>query len=205
MALSTYSELKDAAVLRLGRDGDASLPSWVENAVALAEARFNRVLRVAEMEAEATGTSTNGLYEIPEDFLEVRRVYVEGYPESALVGLGWAQDHYSTVTEGAPAFYHIRGLTLEAIPHPADDTELIIDYYQKIPALSDAAPTNWLLESHYDLYLSATVMELADFAMNDVELTKAATRVNTILDEIQRLDRSKRWARPVSRVKGHTP
>jgi hypothetical protein len=191
MALSTYSELKDAAVLRLGRDGDASLPSWVENAVALAEARFNRVLRVAEMEAEATGTSTNGLYEIPEDFLEVRRVYVEGYPESALVGLGWAQDHYSTVTEGAPAFYHIRGLTLEAIPHPADDTELIIDY--------------WLLESHYDLYLSATVMELADFAMNDVELTKAATRVNTILDEIQRLDRSKRWARPVSRVKGHTP
>ena len=54
MSLATYSDLRAAIATWAMRDGDAGFEAAVPTFISLAESRFNRSLRVREMEAVAT-------------------------------------------------------------------------------------------------------------------------------------------------------
>jgi hypothetical protein len=203
MAISTYTQLKEAIILWAGREGDTTILSAIERAIALAEARFNRVLRVSDMEAQATGTTSSGIIDLPSDFLGVRRVEVSPYGTLELAPPKLAADEYPQRTGSYPRFYTILGLSMEIIPDTASTVTL--DYYQKIPALSDDAPTNWLLTDHPDLYLFASLGELGAFSKNAPEAAAWLARSDAILNEIIQLDRAKRYSDAVVRIKGPTP
>ena len=55
MAISTYSELQTAAANWLDR---SDLSDRIPEFIALAEARFNRILRIRDMETVSTAIST---------------------------------------------------------------------------------------------------------------------------------------------------
>ena len=56
-------------------------------------------------------------------------------------------------------------------------------YFAKIPALSDSATSNWLLERHYDLYLYGSLVQAALYLKDDP--TAWATLFDSALAEIE--------------------
>lgn len=68
------------------------------------------------------------------------------------------------------------------------DPNLILVYYQRIPALSDVVTTNWLLESNPDLYLYAALAAAEAWLKNDPRLPVWQQAVTAFLDALEDLD-----------------
>lgn len=93
----------------------------------------------------------------------------------------------SVIGLGAPRFYTISGAVFEFIPAPATPVNLEIGYWRGVPSLTDAAPTNWLLEDSPDLYLYGALAQSAPFLKNDARIPVWAGKVAELLEDI-RLD-----------------
>lgn len=158
---STYSELlADIATWMVRDDIDTLAPKFV----AMAEKRFNRVLRMPEMEQASTATIEAGTVTLPTDFIQARAVHLETDPRTPIEQMTLAQlsAAYPLIEngEGTPMNYALQsGNQMVFGPSPDEEYAVVLNYYAKIPALSDAAPTNWLLDSHDDLYLAAALAE----------------------------------------------
>jgi hypothetical protein len=167
MSISTFAELKTAVADWLLR---ADLTATIPTFVMLAEARMNRDPRLRTIDAVTRGTlSVTGQFtSLPSDFGRAINIELQTEP---VVPLEYrspqALDYVRSITPtGDPRFYSIIGDELEVAPVPSSATLGVI-YYRKIPSLSDAAPTNWLLTSAPDLYLYATLCESAPYLKND--------------------------------------
>ncbi len=77
---------------------------------------------------------------------------------------------------GIPEAYTMRAGYILMGPVPSSSYTMEIDYYAKVAALSDAAPTNTMLTNNPDIYLYGSLMESEPFIMNDgrVALWQAA-------------------------------
>jgi hypothetical protein len=203
MALSNYSDLQETALDVIGRTGDTSLTAYAPVAIALVEAKLNRNLRVSEMEDTATLTGTGGDYALPSDFAAWRQVRIASYGPLEYVTPDWASDAYPTNEGGVSQFFTVKGSTLTT--YPASSSDIILDYYQKIPALSDSNTTNWLLSSHPDVYLFLTLSELNTYTKDPEAALLWNQRGMTAVEEVRTADRIKRYSRVTARVKGPTP
>ena len=70
-------------------------------------------------------------------------------------------------TSGVPSVYTMSAGHILFGPVPASYYTCEMVYYQKIPALTDAAPTNWCLTANPDLFLYGSLVEAEPFLMND--------------------------------------
>ena len=82
MAISTYAELVSAVRDWLGRAEDATyLPETrVNDMIAFAEADIYRRLRVREMETAVDLTVNAQAVDLPTNYVETRRIYLDGSP-----------------------------------------------------------------------------------------------------------------------------
>src|SRR5690349_15542353 len=152
MALDSYANLKTAISTWLVR---ADVASDVDDMIDMFEAWANRNLRVAQMEEEAT-TPVTEYIALPSDFLELRDIQWQGNPRRELEYMTpiLADIYDPTGSTGLPKFYTIVGDQLRVIPAPSDTSVNVrIDYWRKVPALSDSQTTNWLLSTYPDAYL----------------------------------------------------
>jgi hypothetical protein len=201
MSITTYAELQAA----VGNWLDHSLfAARIPEFIALFEAAANRRLRVREQEATATLTPTSGAVALPSDYLAWRRITWTGAPRVELqyVHPSYLQAAYPSSPTDVPRIFTIEGTTLKV--RPLDGTPLELDYFQKIPALSDAAPSNWLLAAHPDVYLFGSLVEAEMFGVNDERAPAWKARRDEIFDEIEKLTNKTRGAGAV-RVMGVTP
>lgn len=171
MSITTYSELQTKMAEWLRRDADTNLVNQIPTLISLAEAQFNRDIRHRRMETVTTLTLTaaNNTVPLPTDYVEVRTAVVQTSPKSVMtyvtpsqLELNWAGG-----SSGIPTEYTIINgdLRVGETPDSGYDVELI--YYQRIPALTDAAPTNWLLTYHSDLYLYGGLLQTMPFLSDD--------------------------------------
>ena len=193
MAISTYSELRTAVENWLDH---ALFTSRVPEFIALFEATANRRLRVREQEATGIIATTSGAGTLPTDYLSWRSVLsiasdvstdLEYVTPSYLTAL------YPTSPSGSPRHFTIRGTTLHIRPVPTTESIALL-YFQKIPALSDSATTNWLLTAHPDLYLFGSLVEAEMFGVNDERGGLWKGRVEEIFNEIEKLSNKTRGA-----------
>jgi hypothetical protein len=201
MAITTYSELQAA----VGNWLDHGLfAARIPEFIALFEAAANRRLRVREQEAATALTPSSGAAALPADYLAWRRVTWTGSPRVELqyVHPSYLQAAYPSTPSARPRVFTIEGSTLKI--RPVDATALEFDYFQKIPALSDGAATNWLLAAHPDLYLFGSLVEAEMFGVNDERAPLWKARRDEILDEIEKLSNKTRGAGAM-RVMGVTP
>jgi hypothetical protein len=201
MSITTYAELQAA----VGNWLDHSLfAARIPEFIALFEAAANRRLRVREQEATATLTPTSGAVALPSDYLAWRRITWTGAPRVELqyVHPSYLQAAYPSSPTDVPRIFTIEGTTLKI--RPLDGTPLELDYFQKIPALSDAAPSNWLLAAHPDVYLFGSLVEAEMFGVNDERAPAWKARRDEIFDEIEKLTNKTRGA-GATRVMGVTP
>ena len=70
-------------------------------------------------------------------------------------------------TSGVPSVYTMSAGHILFGPVPASYYTCEMVYYQKVPTLSDAAPTNWCLTANPDLFLYGSLVEAEPFLMND--------------------------------------
>lgn len=199
MSISDYASLIVDAGEYAGNDRFVHVAPRL---IGLAELKLNRGLRVADMEVTDEISLVDGDGTLPADFLEAREVKnALGIPIRA-VSLQQLTSSYMD-RSGTPAGYAIIGSTIKV--RPASDEDITVTYYGKIPGLTPANPTNWLLEKAADVYLYALVNEIAIWA-KDVDGAQAAQQLLMLaLSGISIGDERARWGNAQVTVAGVTP
>lgn len=203
MAITTYSELQTAVQNWLMDRTD--IADFVPDFVTLGSGYINGALRVRQMETVADLTPTSGICTLPDDFIEPRRV-VEKASVRRLLGYispTRADHEYPSRQSALSNSFTIIGSSLYTFPLTSSDVELT--YYAKVPALSDAAPTNWLLTARPELYLRASLMHAAEFIKDDEEAAKQKALADMVIEQMHRLDERANYARVSAHVRGPTP
>ncbi len=203
MALSNYADLQTAIITYAFRVGDTDFAAMCPTFIALCESRVNKTLRIRQMETSATVTMTNGVGTLPADYLQYREVLANGphaYPLK-VTDPNTGQGDYPL--SDYPAYFAVIGNTIKTFP--ASTVDLTLNYFEKIPALSDADDTNWLLEKAPEVYLYGSLMEAAPFMMDDGRISTWAQFYEGAMVLLRQEDEMAKYARASSRVRGPTP
>lgn len=167
MPITTYAQLQSSIADWIAR---SDLTPTIPDFIVLAEARLKRGLSGTAFERETTLTA-NPLaanprrLTLPTDFVEpVKLEIVESSGITLLtpqtpVSMGYSAD------VGRPAAWCINGDYID-LDRPVDAAYSLNFRYRWKLALSDASPTNWLLEEYPDLYLSASLAEAYRYTKN---------------------------------------
>jgi len=201
MAISTYAELQTAVANWLDRD---DLTARIPEFIALAEARYNRELRIRKMETTATDTTVGGTrsYALPTGWLQGRNMQLNTDPITPLEYLTpemmdrlWAGS-----TTGKPLTFTIIGdnYLLGPAPDSAYTVELV--YYKKFTALSDSATTNDMLTDNPDVYLYASLLEAEPFLANDARVQLWMAAFKEAITNIQNADSQDRHSGNALRI-----
>lgn len=197
MAISTYAELQAAVATWLNR---SDLTTQIPDFVTLAESGLNRRLRLRVMTQEAglSTTISSRAVTLPTAFIEplaLWRLDTERYP--MVCRLPEMMD--ITTIEGRPEYWAAdETLVFE---RPCDAVYSLIFRYVKGFALSDSAPTNWLLTNHPDVYLFSTLVEAAPYLRDDNLMAVWLARFEKALSEVmEKESRSRSLANLVTDV-----
>lgn len=183
MAITTFNEVLSAISnwhVRSNIDS-ARAKEWI----AIFEACANRRLRVRQMEASASvSVSASGIATLPTDFLQWRAVTWTGTPTRSLeyADRTWIAQTYADSPAAPPEVFTIEGSSLAVMP--TDSARLILNYYQKIPALSTVVTSNWLLTAHPDIYVFGPLLESNAFIRNAEMAPIWKSRRDEVFDEI---------------------
>jgi len=169
MAIGTFAELKTATANWLDR---SDLTDRIPEFITLAEARFNRILRIRDMETVSTAISTTAgtrEYSWPTGFVQMREFHLTTDPLTPLTYITpemmsriWAGS-----TKSKPEVFTIIADNVRLGPNPDATYTTSMLYYKKITALSASATTNDMLTNNPDIYLYGTLLEATPFIMQD--------------------------------------
>ena len=171
MPITTYTELKAAIADWLLRDDlTAVIPSFIS----LAEADIARNVRHWLMEERASSTVNTQYSAVPTGFISPIRLSLTGDGTYELEPAGQAEllamRQAANDTAGRPRYYAITSGQIELFPTPGDDYTLEVLYHKRIDPLSDSTATNWLLESHPDIYLHGALALAAPYLHDDARI-----------------------------------
>lgn len=175
---------------------DTTLNNNRDDWIAMAEAYFNRTLRVVQMEEEISlTTDSSGNATLPGDFLAPRSVRRIGSPNIELRPISMRGENRLSPydTAGVARWYSVSGTTLRVTPIEAGTDLLTLTYYEKIPALTADNTTNWLLTLAPDVYLYRCLAEAWLFRLNFDLAAGYARHCDTLIGEMNRLDEQARY------------
>ena len=200
MALDgTYIGLKASVADFLNRQ---DLAAAIGDFITMAEAQFNRELRVLGMETFSVGTSAAsaegfGTVGVPTDWLETRTFRIDqpstGSQILEYVGEEELDQFQTAGLTNTPRYYTIINGEFQILPAPSGNVTYALRYYAKIPALADGTPTNWLLTKSPDLYLYSALVQSAPYLKDDDRVAVwGAIRAKLISDMQYESERAKR-------------
>jgi len=89
---------------------------------------------------------------------------------------------------GAPKFYTVVGGSLQLYPAADQDYDAELVYIARAPALSDGAPTNWILTDYPDAYLYGALVQSAPYLRDDARADLWGTLFTAALDDMCNAD-----------------
>jgi hypothetical protein len=185
MTITTYALLKTAVADFLNRD---DLTSVVPTFIALAEADMQRKVRHWRMEKRATAQLDTQFSAIPSDWVETIRFYLTTGETSRLELISQAElldrKQAASAVVNRPRYYAMTGAQFELYPVPDDIYTGELLYFAKIPALSDAATTNWLLTDSPDAYLYGALVHSAPYLKDDARIQVWAALYQSAIDNL---------------------
>jgi hypothetical protein len=202
MALDTYSGLL------------ATVQDWCSGAqinnpgdlVTLAEADFNRRLRIRHMIQRWDASIDTQYYPLPYDYLEAldNRISYLGFTYhmqsfsatgadliSAAFSNPWAKNAQ------IPFGITIIGGKLQVSPAPTGTFSLECIYYQKIPPLSNSNQTNWLLSEIPQLYLYGCLKHAQMYLINDARYPGFVQTYEQMLTDVMTADKDAQYTSPL--------
>jgi hypothetical protein len=192
MALSNYTELKTAVASWLNR---SDLASVVPDFITLAEAQMNRRLRVRNQITRAEASISAEYTTVPADFAAPKQLTLETSesdirvldylaPERLLEGKAGSS------ASGEPMYWTVVGGEIQVHPIPEQTYTAELVYFAKLPALSMANASNWLLAAHPDAYLYGALVQAAPYLVDDHRSGVWGQLFLGALGDIERADRS---------------
>jgi hypothetical protein len=152
----------------------------ISTLIALAESKFASSVkhRLSETQIDIPVAAGVRSFPLPADFREARSIKVAGRPLilasiDALDGSPGCTDRYAIV-----------GNAVHLHSAPADPITVALTYYARVPALTEAAPTNWLLTTFPDVYLYAVLVEYAIWAQDQEKQASYATLLGVALGNL---------------------
>ena len=163
--ITHYATLQSAIADYLNRqDLTSQIPLFIQ----FCEADLNTRLRCREQIVRAEAISDNEFVQLPGDWLEaINLEIVDGVSPLRFVTLDEADIIKKAQRYQNVAAYSLMNGAIELVPGPSDNVEIEMVYYGKIPALSNVAPTNWLLAKAPDVYLYGALTHAAPFLLDD--------------------------------------
>lgn len=217
MALTTYTELKEAILDYLGR---TDLSDRVPTFVALAESRMNRTLRLRVMEHRAYCTVLAGNSEVPlptkrvkgdwDVFLDMRDLVWTPMAGGKSKNIYYATpDLYAVEKErsGMPSHFTIAaGNDLFLLPTPDHNGTLQLSYYAEVPPLCEEQPDNEILLTAPDLYLYGSLVESAPWTRGSAPVEMWQQYLKEAVRNVTRSEQSARYptnmtCKPCRRIK----
>jgi hypothetical protein len=205
MALATYSDLKASVADWLNR---ADLTAAIPDFIALAEAQISRRLVMAgpvrPMMGRADTTIASEFATVPNDFMGARTItFVEDRTRPLDFCLPEQINRKKALTDslsGCPRFFTVVGGEFQFFPAPGNGASYAAEltYWKRIPALSDAAPSNWLLALHPDAYLYGALLQAAPYLKDDARVAMWGEIFETILSDIIAADKIERSAAQIA-------
>ena len=201
MAISNYSELTTAVANWLDRD---DLTDRVPEFIALAEARFNRVLRIRAMENKQTASTIGGQrnYALPANYIQMRNFQINTDPITTLsyVTPGIYDRLWGGSQGGVPKFYTIITNEIQLGPIPSSVMTLEMLFYKKFDAITSSSPTNWVITNAPDVYLYGALLEAEPFIMNDARVGLWSQGFEKAIADIQQQDNMDRHSGSALRI-----
>lgn len=150
-----------------------------------------------------TGSSVS-LTTLPTDCLEIRMVVANTSPRVTLgfAGAGWSIDSYDSLA-GFPSVYTMVGTSL--VVYPTTTETLALTYYARIPALSAANQSNWLLTNYPNVYLYGALVEASPYLLDDARVATWEAKFNEGVALAEVADINARWGRASVRLSGPVP
>jgi hypothetical protein len=204
VTISTYAELKTAIANYSAR---ADLTGRDDEFIDNVEAKFNRRLRLRQMEATATGNFVAGTATIalPTDFLEARS-FTYDVATSAPIKLEFVTpeqgDAMEYGTNAPPRWFTYAGGVIRLYPTPDQAYAYTLRHYVKVPALTSMNTTNFLLTAWPDAYLYGCLVEACAFAGDDPRLPIWKQGFEEAIGEMKRADRLERFEAPTVQFDG---
>lgn len=189
-----YTELQNAILDWLMRP---DLTDAVPHFIASAEARLNRDTRLGapavlvDFPVDADGEA------LPSDLRTIDSWWLAGptwYGAMEVVNgsqLGRLKQKH---TSGPPRYAALIGGAAYFAPEPAEETNTLLSYFRKIPALSDGEPTNWFLDEHPDIYRLAALAESAPYLKDDARLPMWESQLDARLNDLARANEAATYA-----------
>ena len=190
MPLSTYAELQASVAGWLNRD---DLTAQIRDFIALTEAQFQRDVRHRNMVKTADLTIAARYVDMPADHLKTMRLDCNGNRLTAISTDDMLERRYTGSAGGQPRNYAPIGAQLEVFPTPDATYAGSLQYYGKIPALSVAAPTNWLLEAAPDAYLYGALLHSAPYLIEDARANTWGGLYGAAVKNLNDTDEMGRW------------
>ncbi len=187
--MTTWTQLQtDFPLWNKRTDQTARLSSFV----ALAEARFNRRLRVRQQEAALSGTTDgDGLLALPSDFLAAKSIWAPNY-EADPFDVQSLDYVIANRRLGAPTAYAIGSTSITF--NGAGDVEGV--YFAAVPGLVSNG-SNWLSVAAYDAYLFGALAEAALDAFDEARSLSLYGRADAVIAEVISNDQRDRFSGPL--------
>ena len=195
MSISTYSELQAAIQDFLNRD---DLASVVPTFISLAEARINRDIRHWKQEKRVSTTLDEQYENLPSDYIEgISMSFRNGGQLTNISSAEMQRRKEVSTATGKPRYLRVIADQFEFYPAPGDALEIDFTYFAKIEALSDAAPSNWLLSDYPDVYLYGSLVQSAPYLDEDQRTATWAALYQSGVDAVNRDNMTGRYVGPL--------
>ena len=207
MALDTYAALQTSVANWLQR---TDLVPAIPDFITLAEAQMNRRLLkdgpVRQMLTRLAVSITDEFLSVPADFMgakafsltdSIGTVSFDFAEPDQIENLKAQYNGQYPTTLVSPSVFTVTGgqfqfwpwSSANAAPYSAE-----LSYWQRIPALTDVATSNWVLANHPDAYLYGALLQSAPYLKEDERISVWANSFATILSDIVEADKIQRHA-----------
>ncbi|MBI1275379.1 hypothetical protein GC177_05340 [bacterium] len=173
----------------------SDLSGRIPRAVQAAEARMNRELRLLDMESLASLTTTpnQATIDLPQGSRHVRQAWLDGSPARlGLVSLTQLVETQIAGCHGRPIMMAVERDKLRLAPVPDGEYDIQLIHTLAVTPLTEAAPTNWLLEKHPDAYLYGTCSAVAAQLQNPDAMAYYDSMFSRVLDAMRQEDELRR-------------
>lgn len=209
MALDNYSNLQAHIIRVSGRNDIATiLPDFIAEAEAEMYANTNEALRLRAMEVRSTASTvtTDRFLELPEGFLEMRRLKINLVDQNDVdIDFRTPDQLVTRDLAGRPEYFTVTS-QLEFERTPDEAYTLSMQYLARPTPLSDTNTTNAVLAQFPLIYVYGALWNVNVFA---AEEQKSDFFYNKFLNSIAGANAQDREGRygpaPVKRIQGWTP
>lgn len=192
--------LKTSIASRLDREFE---DSDLNDFIYLAERELERVLTVPYREAVAAVAVSGQTASLPSDFKALRRFTLLTDPKRNLqqVTPSVLDSNWPDSASGVPEAFAIMAGQFWFAPVPDAAYSAQILYEQKITALTESSPSNWVLQSHPDAYFYGALVQAADFITDSARVGTYRAAFDNVIFQINKEGQRYRYAASPMRLR----